>query len=514
MDHLRRLAYFALGLMLGAVFVLPGFARAETIPATPASSYAPTITKVWSGFPDGVTGRFAAARCSANLAAYQTMQGLSPTNPSRIVAVKTGWELDATAFAAGVSAACNWMLYNGTSGAYGGITVSQTTTCPSGGALSGGMCVTGDPCPTSGGWTLDPGGATCSRPDCLPAQSRDAAGACTCPTGSITVASGYIAGKSSTNTAPASACFGGCTVAAREVTFARAPGATQYEMVLSGPFAATGAQCTGSAIGGGAPADPVPSPESKCIDRGQSYGYVNGAVVCVAKQSPGAATVEAKSNADKVVTKDASGNTTGTTETTLEQRCEGGACTTVEVKITRDGAGNITGKTETTKPGDGSELGKFCEQNPNSPICKPSAENSWSGGDCLAGIAPTCDGDPVLCAVAKQQFFDSCKFNARNSPDGLGEIGAASSWWEANKEGKGFNVNGTGGIRATGTLPTINTDARQFGGRTLADYSVDVLGHSITIPFSRLVDVLGYMGLALQAVALIIAARIFHQGVM
>jgi hypothetical protein len=250
----------------------------------------------------------------------------------------------------------------------------------------------------------------------------------------------------------------------------------------------------------------TPEPEDKRCPSGQVYGTVNGVGMCV----PGNTKTEGKESETTTKTNpDGTKVETTTNKTEVTTCVEAGSCTTTitttVTTVTKDAGGTVTGTTtETTnetKPGDGTEMGEFCEKNPKSPMC----QNSSFGGTCGAFA---CEGDAIQCAIAKEQHTRNCQTLENHS--GGATSAEALTWYNANSKGEG--LDNPAQFKQTGTLPTIDQTTRSLGSGSLSDLVVDVWGESITIPFSSLNTVLGYMGSILVAVALIIAARIFHNG--
>ena len=143
------------------------------------------------------------------------------------------------------------------------------------------------------------------------------------------------------------------------------------------------------------------------------------------------------------------------------------------------------------------EVTKFCEQNPNSPICKNS---SW-GGSC-GGV--TCEGDAVQCAIARDQYQRNCQLFDQTSPQSdlanqiiAGNDPSASSNPAALANRSSVSMSGT--ISQAPFLPS--------GG--LSDQTVLVYkGTSVVLPWSSLNQYLSIMGSIVVAFALIFAVRV------
>lgn len=115
-----------------------------------------------------------------------------------------------------------------------------------------------------------------------------------------------------------------------------------------------------------------------------------------------------------------SGSSSGTTTGGSSGSSSGGTSGTTsgDTSGTTGGStsGTTTGGTSGTSSGGTSGTGEtpsFCSENPNSPICK---EHTASGGS-ECDSAPSCDGDPIMCAQLQQAWLDRCAlFQKRGEP--------------------------------------------------------------------------------------------------
>ncbi|GLR12896.1 hypothetical protein GCM10007907_16860 [Chitinimonas prasina] len=121
----------------------------------------------------------------------------------------------------------------------------------------------------------------------------------------------------------------------------------------------------------------------------------------------------------------------GSTKTTVRE-CTAKGCSTTVTVTKPDGSSNST-TTHTgggadgsagggNGNGDGDEGGEdgepteptkpkpFCEENPGSPICK---ESKYSGS---CGSEPSCEGDAIQCAIARNQFQLGCSLANTDHP--------------------------------------------------------------------------------------------------
>lgn len=297
--------------------------------------------------------------------------------------------------------------------------------CPPGKTLEGGQCLTA--CPTDYHRRV-PDNGTCEK-NCIGDQTLGSDGVCVCPAGK----SGYYSGSKEyiTNFQGSGDCSAGCQIKAG---FLAIPFLSGLQWVTSSKT--TGATCSGLATVSGVikatlpppapppiptpetPADPRETPKNNadpdsCSSSGGIY-YSSGGVGKCASPTPDNAIDNKKltSGTKTTTTQNPDGTSTTKTvqETIVTDGVGGSSSSSTTTTTTKNAAGGTTGTTTTTDSGGGTLGGGgngdgtkgFCQQNPNSIICKPSA---WSG-DC--DIAPVCDGDAVQCATAKAVWEHRC----------------------------------------------------------------------------------------------------------
>lgn len=220
-------------------------------------------------------------------------------------------------------------------------------------------------------------------------------------------------------------------------------------------------------------------------------GTVNGVSVCLPpKASEGLLEKEEKDNGD------------GTkTEKQTKVKCENGLCEITTTTITKDTSSNtVVGNSSATTT---VEQGRFCAQNPTAAACKNGEEGGGSfSGSCQAGF--TCDGDAVMCAIAKEQHTRACQLFKEDTPEGL--LYAAEKGKEGIQRGEGSDMGtidlGGGG----GSL--IKTDSLIGEGSCVQDLQFSFMGEPVTIPLSSLCPYLAMLGNILVAVGMVMAIRI------
>lgn len=238
----------------------------------------------------------------------------------------------------------------------------------------------------------------------------------------------------------------------------------------------TGAPCSGTTTG----TDPSTNDLAfQCIKAGKSYGTVNGVPVCTKIGTAGSSPVtQTSSNTKSTSTSTADTKTTSTTTQVGD--------TVTKMTTTKNADGSETSSTTT------SNESSFCEENPNSAICKTSTEQKSS-----------CELDPESA---------SCKHFCEKYPDASActsaadLIGDSDALLQADVETSIINVNSQ---LATVTLPQINSCP--------PDYSVSIGGYSIPFTYTWLCDYASafkplVISLALLSASLIIFGSIKQQG--
>ncbi|MBV7540000.1 virulence factor TspB C-terminal domain-related protein [Acidovorax sp. sic0104] len=156
----------------------------------------------------------------------------------------------------------------------------------------------------------------------------------------------------------------------------------------------------------------------------------------------------------------------------------------------------------TRNPGGGNGDGEgdgFCEENPDSPICKKS---TW-GGSCAWNFQ--CDGDAIQCAMAKEQHIRACKLFDDASPE--------SALYESNKNKEGAQTKDLPGSREESMANRVSTaDAFGGGGQCIQDLNIAVMGQAVSLPMSKVCPIVGVIGNIMIGVALLLAVRIVGRG--
>lgn len=331
-------------------------------------------------------------------------------------------------------------------------------------------------CPTGQNWTLS--GTSCTRPDCLASETRQSDGTCksNCVAGAASTAARYN-GRFSSGVQdvaygtllpmPDTLCDGQCVGTPQSVSTCTAgTGAAGTPIKCTVNITLTGAACSG---GNGVP--PTPDP---CYGQGKVTGYVNNVAVCT-----GTAPITYTGGKSNPGTGGTPGEGGKDTETTCDAE---GKCTTTETTTAPDGT-----KTEETTQ---SDKGTFCQENPNSPICKFT---SFTGS---CDSVPACDGDAVQCAQAQQSYLTRCALTSDDKS--MSELGTKV-------------VNGNDPVKSPSdasqvseiNLPTSFDTTETYGASCPAPVSITLNGVTKSIAFDtycQWAEILGRIGVALAMI--------------
>lgn len=264
---------------------------------------------------------------------------------------------------------------------------------------------------------------------------------------------------------PAKLCLEGCSADFRGNPYTALKSKTGYQIVANPKY--DGSSCSFGQNGynpGGIGRPKSNTPEYDCVMKGQTFGTVNGSVICVTPSST-------ESTRNKTTTSTNPDGSTTTKNTTTIMTCTGdGACTTstTNSSTTTKSDGSKTTSSDTNSSsstggggaGDSADKQSFCAENPDSIICK----KSQFGGSCTN--TPSCTGDAVQCATALAVFKMNCKQPELGDPSTLPNGGAGDPVGEK-KVDDSFTYTPLGG---SGSCPSPKTF--HVGGKVIAfDYS-------------------------------------------
>lgn len=220
----------------------------------------------------------------------------------------------------------------------------------------------------------DSSGSFPSRQWCVLANSAPVGGVCGAP---ACPAAGSVVGTASQvysvagRIASGVVCIGSCVLTPGSSGSAKKTDGSWSSWAL-GPFTATGASCTATAIAqgsGNATTTPVgpADPGYSCTSKGKSFGVVNGVAVCLPANT-------SSSNSTSTSTP-GGGGPASTTNVSNQTSCSGdGSCTTTTTTTTTSGGsgpgGTGDGSTTTTDTAtDTKPQNDFCAENPKAVQC-------------------------------------------------------------------------------------------------------------------------------------------------
>lgn len=508
----RSLCWFGLGVLIAFVWLVPS-AYAETIAATATGG---TVASHWAlETKAGISYATEEAACAPNESncwgSGATRTGFVAVSgqPNQAYCEWTKTSTGSLCHAYKVQLVPDGTCAGGI--VYTGSTLDGTraATCPSSATYT---------CPSTGGWTLS--GTNCTRSDCPSGQIHDDSGACVndCTAGVASTATRYTGqfsgcGASAVGTctkpsvgnltpAPDTLCDGSC-VMTRDASagchsvigIAGAPIECSYSGVR------TGATCSGG--NGAAPTyDP-------CFGEGKVSGTIDGVPVCGG---------EAAKSTESTKTTTTPTSTT-VTKTTTYCDSDGNCTTTTSSTYTSGGSGpNGTGAGSTTTSGTGpgsdptpkvekEDKPSFCEENPESPICK---QTSFSGACAPGATAPACDGDAVQCAQAAEAWKINCALHTEPT-DAPYELGKSISGGGADPVKSPLDPSLVTEVDVAG-LVSGAASVRTLTASCIPNQTFTVGGHSYTFDTSKFCEFAGIIGYLMVAASSVIAIRMVVAG--
>ncbi len=222
-------------------------------------------------------------------------------------------------------------------------------------------------------------------------------------------------------------------------------------------------------------------------------GTVNGVSVCLPPKS-----------SEGLLEKEEIDNGDGTkTEKQTKVKCENGLCQITTTTNTKDTSSNTVVSSSVTTT---VEKGRFCAENPTAAACKNEYGEEDGGssfsGSCGAGF--TCDGDAVMCAIAKEQHTRACQIFDDETAEG--QLYAAEKGKEGAQRGEGIDMGAVDLGGGVGSL--IQTDSLIGSGSCVQDLQFTFMDQPVNIPLSSLCPYLAMLGNILVAVGMVMAIRI------
>lgn len=253
------------------------------------------------------------------------------------------------------------------------------------------------------------------------------------------------------------------------------------------PFKSTGSFCKGDKL-----------PDQPLIDSGEKNSKNPAPVPCGTNQCPGTVNgatmcVPCKKQQEEGPSTSASapsGSASSPAGSTTTTECNGVTCTTTTT--TKDGTGAVVGVVEKTEKQE-----SFCKENPQSSLCKPSS----FGGACAA---TTCEGDAVMCAIARETYKRNCEWFEDPQAQQLAQTGQSAMTGDLRPDG--HPAKGVEGQSLAFSSVIDQTD--RLGAGCPADVSVSVAGKSVAIPFSSMCGNLQLVGNLMVGLCMLVAAFI------
>lgn len=256
----------------------------------------------------------------------------------------------------------------------------------------------------------------------------------------------------------------------------------------------------------------APNGSSNPCPKGQP-GEVNGLTVCIPFSATPSAT-QTGTTTGVATTINADGTVATTTTSTSVACSAAGACTTTTSSSTTNynAAGTATGTTANPTSVKLQTKSEFCAANSSNANCSgPSGGGgggsggngngdgnpSGFGGTCSAF---TCDGDAVMCAIAKAGNDVKCELDASKATAEAALYTAAAS-----------APNSTGLTSSTVAISSASFDSTNSlgtGASCIGDISTTVAGHAVTIETSKVCGSLAMLGTIMLAISYLSAAFI------
>jgi hypothetical protein len=449
---MRSALWFWVGILIAFVLQVP-FAFADDYPASSGGT-----TYTLNGLESQGTFGTSSAACDGWYSWMFAQHG--GAYPTRVDTCTSTQVCGSKEFTAGTWSSMGCTAINSSGGGY---------TCPYGGTLSGTTCVGAPACSLY--YTRNSSGE-CIAPSCTAGDSR----------------SGYISASAS----PTTVVFNGC-----EAELVNANNQCSVDGVqkicgtwqLTGETGVSGQPVANSGSGGGGGTAPSACPA------GQVLQTIGGSQFC------GPATADAPATTiDTQQTTNADGTTQTKVTTTT---CNGTGCTSTTTTTDRDASGDVTGTSTSTDSvaNKANEVQKFCNENPQSSICKIS---SWAG----ACGAFTCDGDAVQCAIAREVHQRNCELDAAAAPT-TGTVGEA-------KDALAGVPDPTGSAFRNPTpnaLPGMFDTTDLMAASCPAAHSITVLGAELSISVQPVCDLAALIRPLVIGFSLLLGVRIAFSGV-
>lgn len=162
-----------------------------------------------------------------------------------------------------------------------------------------------------------------------------------------------------------------------------------------------------------------------------------------------------------------------------------------------------------TNPGGGTGGGDgtdFCGRHPGSSIC----QNSGVSGNCATF---TCNGDAIQCSILREVHEANCKAAADDAAADSSGIGKLGKGVLEGNDPDGDKLPRPGSASQI-SMPSLDSSGWLGGGECFADKVLSVMGHQITIPFSRACGALIVFRYAIMVVAALISFKLLSGAII
>lgn len=216
-----------------------------------------------------------------------------------------------------------------------------------------------------------------------------------------------------------------------------------------------------------------------------------------------------------VVTNNTDGSSTSSQEVTRENQDGSKTTTTTTTTTAVGGAQTVTVTQQTTvaasgAPGSSDQAQKekgFCQQNPNLSICRESSVSGTCG-------QISCQGDAVQCATLRAAAIMECRERQdREDADASPVLALGRDAGSGNDPEKG-DFPSPQNAKIFDVPSTLDSSGWLGGGQCFTDKVVQVMGRSISLPFSKVCDILIALRYALMIVAGLISYRTVSNAVL
>lgn len=339
-------------------------------------------------------------------------------------------------------------------------------------------------CPS--GYTISADQQTCSRPD-------------PCVAGTVLNSGYYDVGTQPTGTPSTTGCVGGCCYVFEGTTPEKrrlVNGIYRYYAI--GSYVGDGFSCTDPKTVNNSLTQPPPDTCASTF----TLTNINGVPTCVSNTtgSPSNPNEPPPPVAGPTKEKTQVQNPDGST-TTTETVSNPDGSKTVTIIITRpDGSESTTVSTEAGTSSPTGPDSDFCKSNPQSPLCQKTSVEGGAGCD----VAPTCTGDPAVCASLLQQWEARCELKKQNDfVAEAGDPGTFESKTPAIDQKKQQLADVMSSIKSEAT--SLLTFAQSGAGTLGCDAGIPVLGSTFKLCFANYDSELSPVPTAIIFISLLLA---------